>query len=185
VSNPRNSCLFDAQQHAGLDRTKNYQSSKFELLTNNSKKAQSRSMQSLNHLNGTILPTNNRLSNYINTNSVNYQEMMIIKNDNNDKSRTKNKSKMKQSSTVDDIKHFNILHQNDNLKSQPVTIITGITKSCISNPCAFQHINSFKNGDERVKMLLKATLLSTDSIHFDSKKQAVKGGKKYFNNKRS
>lgn len=39
-------------------------------------------------------------------------------------------------------------------QAQPRVRITGITKNCISSPCAFQHINSIKDGDQRVKMLL-------------------------------
>lgn len=31
---------------------------------------------------------------------------------------------------------------------------TTITKHCISNPCAFQHINSLKDNDQHVKMLI-------------------------------
>lgn len=33
--------------------------------------------------------------------------------------------------------------------------ITGITKNCISNPCAFQHISTLKNDDQRIRLLIE------------------------------
>ena len=42
----------------------------------------------------------------------------------------------------------NSTHLNEEVK------VTGITKHCISNPCAFQHINSLKDNDQRVRLIL-------------------------------
>ncbi len=46
-------------------------------------------------------------------------------------------------------------------KPTPVVQHTTITKSCISNPCAFQHINSLKETDHKVRILIKGGSLST------------------------
>ena len=60
--------------------------------------------------------------------------------------------RMKSSLTMDNLKiGSSIGGKLDKMSSCDRVRITGITKNCISNPCAFQHINSIKDGDKRAK----------------------------------
>jgi hypothetical protein len=49
----------------------------------------------------------------------------------------------------------NINQHLKQLHSEQVIRITGITKNCISNPCAFQHIATLKNDDKRIRYLIE------------------------------
>lgn len=62
-------------------------------------------------------------------------------------------NRMKSSQTWDSLKHLDAGSGKNDPKKDRVRV-TGITKSCISNPCAFQHINSIKDGDQRLKMFV-------------------------------
>ncbi len=64
-------------------------------------------------------------------------------------------NQIKSSQTMDNIKIGSSSSKLDKINNCARVRITGITKNCISNPCAFQHINSIKDGDRRTKEFLE------------------------------
>ena len=120
--------------------------------SSNSKKSQSRSMLSLNRIpdSPATSSVNNRYSQYIESPNPYESTTDLVAT-----------GRLKSSITVDNIKsqqefaNLNKKKQEKHSIPRPATtIITGITKNCISSPCAFQHINSLKDNDQHVKYLL-------------------------------
>lgn len=76
----------------------------------------------------------------------------------------------------------------DNKRKQ---MTTTITKHCISNPCAFQHINSLKDNDQHVKLLIDTFNLAhetngnnnTVQITNKNKPKPFTNSKSFFNKK--
>lgn len=70
--------------------------------------------------------------------------------------------------------------------SKQLTSTTTITKHCISNPCAFQHINSLKDNDQHVKMLIDTFSFTSagKSSGIDELNGKSKFSKSFFNTKK-
>lgn len=113
----------------------------------NSRMNQSRSMMSLSKIpdstSSNLHLRNNRYSEYLD------ESVLLSKNNFLRPAQQKQKSnnmKMKSSATTGNLK---------NLQSSFTVQHMTITKNCISNPCAFLHINSLKDGDQRVKLIVE------------------------------
>ena len=155
VMNPRNVDLFGNTQ--GLHEIERIESN---VNSNNTiKMNHSRSMMSLSMNNGTIHSSNNFNTNKINK-SNRYSEFIKSSkclDDNDLMNSNKKLSKMKTSATTGNLKQLanGASTTTTTTTSIPLMQQMTITKNCISNPCAFLHINSLKDGDQRVKLIVE------------------------------
>ena len=152
VMNPRNADLFGG----GGDTNANINQRLCESEMN-SKMNHSRSMMSLSRIPDTAthgaLYTNNKI-----IKSNRYSELIKSSKCLEDhESNNKKTTKMKTSATMGNIRHTNasVNTSSSSTNSIPLMQQTTITKNCISNPCAFMHINSLKDGDQRVKLIVE------------------------------
>ena len=113
---------------------------------------QSRSMMSLSKINETTTSQHNgtlqknkgnRFSVLVNSNNLKCFD------DNSLVNKKISKSKMKTSVTTGNLRLLS------GQPTVPITQQTTITKNCISNPCAFLHVNTLKDCEHRVKLIVQ------------------------------
>ena len=140
AANPRSSYLFKPHE-CNVDDSRNMLQPKQKPNANHS-----RSLLTL-----TKLPSNSKMSNKKTNRYSN-----VIEGDLHDMPYYLSECKMRSSQTCDNLIKYtsNQSTPNPDANNKERVRITGITKSCISNPCAFQHINSIKDDDHRVKLFI-------------------------------
>ncbi len=151
TKNPKHADLFsrNGPEQVDLHNSKTpAMSSKFSFMR--SYKNHSQSLLSLTKLNQTTKGGNvNRKS------SKRYSECIEIEAMSFSSRLVNTSGRMKSSQTMDNLKISSSTNKLDKTSGCDRVRITGITKNCISNPCAFQHINSIKDGDKRAKAFVE------------------------------
>lgn len=154
MSNARNIDLFGSDMSIFEHSTANEKWNEIDESTSTSKMIHSRSMMSLSKipdsLHGGTLQNRNK--------SNRYSELIGSKSSSDENkydtiNSKKFPSKMRSSATTGNIRQ--LANQQQSMTKQLIIQQTTITKNCISNPCAFMHINSLKDGDQRIKLIVE------------------------------
>lgn len=144
VDNPTNVDLFPdettSEHSKGSKSKKNNKSHSMMSLNNNRLSELTSTTSKMNQLEQKRMMNkpNNRYSEYISY-SINYDQISLANKNTTLKPNKSSRSQLNLANTV----------------TQKLKTIRTITKSCISNPCAFQHVNSLKSSNnDQIRLLI-------------------------------